>query len=160
MWQWLIMDYVRKQASKFLVKIVDEYAWKFLNFRCVFYPQFNCLPQPCIVENALTMYCTAPRLSSSEFNQTSRQLQIGLLMDGVTSLLELNTTLNLHPNPVFTRFTEEMVFTSGDPIPLTIRGEGFVFDSDQVNVLIKPCNSDRGCLCTVMNVFSNNNVSV
>ena len=126
----------------------------------IFLSSISCLPQPCFVENALMMYCTAPRLSSSEFNQTTRQLQIGLLMDGVTSLLELNTTLNLHPNPVFTRFTEEMVFISGELILLTIRGEGFVFEPDQLNLLIKPCNSDQGCLCTVMNVFPNNNVSV
>ena len=133
---------------------------KVLDFSVCFLSSIPCLVQPCFVENALRMYCTAPRLSSSEFNQTYRQLQIGLLMDGVTSLLELNTYLNLHPNPVFTRFTKEMGFTSGDPILLTIQGEGFVFKPDQVNVVIKPCNSNWGCLCTVMNVFPNNNVSV
>ena len=103
------------------------------------------------------MYCTAPSLSS-EFNQSSCPLRIGLLMDGVTSLLELNTSLSLFPDPVFTRFTEERVFTSGDPIPLTIEGEGFVFTVDQVNVLIEPCNRDQSelCQCTVMNVFPNN----
>ena len=133
---------------------------KALEFSMCFLSSISCLPQPCFVENALTMYCTAPRLSSSKFNQTSRPLRIGLLMDGVTSLLELNTTLNLHPNPVFTRFTEEMVFMSSDPILVTIRGEGFIFNPDQVNIVIKPCNSEWTCLCTVMNVFPNNNVSV
>ena len=104
------------------------------------------------------MYCTAPSLGNSEFNRSSRPLRIGLLMDGVSSLLELNTSLNLHPNPVFTRFTEEMVFTPGDPIILMIEGEGFVFNADQLHVLIDPCNSDQAevCQCAVMNVFLNN----
>ena len=100
------------------------------------------------------MYCTAPSLSS-EFNQSSRPLRIGLLLDGVTSLLELNNSLNLFPDPVFTRFEEERVFTSGNPIPLTIEGEGFVFTTGQVNVLIEPCQTEV-CQCTVMNVFPNN----
>ena len=107
------------------------------------------------------MFCTAPSLSNGmEFNQSSRPLQIGLLMDGVSSLLELNTSLNLHPNPVFTQFTDELVFTPSDPILLTIQGEGFVFRPEQVNILIEPCNSEQNCLCTVMNVFPNNNVSL
>ena len=93
-----------------------------------------------------------------EFNQSSRPLQIGLLMDGVTSLLELNTSLSLHPDPVFNRFIKEMVFMSGDPIMLTIDGEGFVFYTDQLRVLIDPCNSDQTevCQCAVTNVFPNN----
>ena len=116
--------------------------------------------QPCVVESSLRMHCTAPSLSNSvEFNQSSRPLQIGLLMDGVSSLLELNTSLSLHPDPVFNQFTEVMVFTSGDPIQLIIQGERFVFSADQVNVFIEPCNSDQSCLCTVSNVFSMNNVS-
>ena len=103
------------------------------------------------------MYCITPRLSNSmEFNQSSRPLQIGLLMDGVSSLLVLNTFLNLHPDPVFNRFTEERVFTSGDPIILTVEGEGFVFSTSQVNVFIEPCSSEQNCFCTVINVFSNN----
>ena len=103
------------------------------------------------------MFCTAPSLSNGmEFNQSSRPLRIGLLMDGVSSLLELNASFNLYPNPVFTRFTDELVFTAGDPIPLMIQGERFVFKPDQVNVLIEPCNSEQNCLCTVMNVFPNN----
>ena len=78
------------------------------------------------------MYCTALSLGNSGFNESSRPLRIGLLMDGVSSLLELNTSLNLHPEPVFTRFSEEMIFTSGDPIMLTIQGMGFVFTADQL----------------------------
>ena len=103
------------------------------------------------------MFCTAPSLKNSiELNQSFHPLRIGLLMDGVSSLLELNTSLNLHPNPVFSQFTDELVFMAGDPIPLMIQGEGFVFKPDQVNVLIEPCNSERNCLCTVINVFPNN----
>ena len=106
------------------------------------------------------MYCTAPRLSNSvEFNQSARPLRIGLLMDGVSSLLELNTSLNLQVDPVFTQFSEEMVFTSGEPIVLMIQGEGFegfVFLPGQIVLLIEPCRSKRGCLCTVTNVFPNN----
>ena len=104
------------------------------------------------------MYCTAPSLGNSGFNESSRPLRIGLLMDGVSSLLELNTSLNLHPDPVFTRFSEEMIFTSGDPIMLTIQGMGFVFTADQLRVLIEPCNSNQAeiCQCTVRNVFPNN----
>ena len=118
--------------------------------------------QPCIVDSAIMMRCTAPSLSNNEFNQSSRPLRIGLLMDGVTSLLELNTSLNLYPNPVFTQFMEEMVFISGSSITLSIEGEGFVFDKRQVAVLIEPCSSDLQseiCRCTVMNIFPNNNVS-
>jgi hypothetical protein len=77
-------------------------------------------------------------------------------MDGVTSLLELNVTLELHPNPVFVQFSEEMGFTAGEPIPLVIQGERFVFMADQVNVLVEPCNNEQGCLCAVTNVFPNN----
>ena len=107
------------------------------------------------------MFCTAPSLSiGMESNQSSRPLQIGLLMDGVSSLLELNASLSLHSNPVFTQFTDELVFTPGDPILLTIQGEDFVFGPEQVNILIEPCNSEQNCLCIVMNVFPNNNVSL
>lgn len=79
-------------------------------------------------------------------------------MDGVSSLLILNTTLNLLPDPVFVRFGEEMVFTSGDPIILMIHGEGFVLSADQLHVLIEPCNSDQTkiCQCALLNVFPNN----
>ena len=93
-----------------------------------------------------------------EFNQSSLPLRIGLLMDGVSSLLELNTSLILHPTPGFTQFNEEMVFTLGDPILLTIQGEGFIFYADQLEVQIEPCNNNQAeiCQCAVMNVFPNN----
>ena len=79
-------------------------------------------------------------------------------MDGVSLLLELNTSLNLHPDPVFIHFSEEMVFISGDPITLMIQGEGFVFDAYQIDVLIEPCNNDQAsiCQCTVINLYLNN----
>lgn len=106
------------------------------------------------------MYCTAPSLNldNSDFDQSSRPLQIGLLMDGVSSLLELNTSLNLYPDPVFMRFSDEMIFIPGEPIILTIQGDGFVFNADQLRVLIEPCNSDPTeiCQCPVVNVFTNN----
>ena len=106
------------------------------------------------------MQCTAPSLSidNSEFNQSSRSLRIGLLMDGVSSLLVLNESLELHLNPTFAQFGEEMVFTIGVPIPLEIQGEGFYFTLGQVIVLVEPCNSEQGCLCTVTNVFKSNDV--
>ena len=116
--------------------------------------------QPCPVESPVTMQCTAPSLNidNSEFNQSSRSLRIGLLMDGVSSLLILNETLELHLNPTFTQFGEEMVFTIGSRIPLEIQGEGFYFTPGQVIVLVEPCNSEQGCLCTVTNVFKSNDV--
>ena len=113
--------------------------------------------QPCIVESPVRMYCTSPSLSNSDFNQSSLPLRIGLLMDGVSSLLELNTSLNLYPDPVFTRFGEEMVFTSGDPIILLIQGQGFVFSAYKVDILIEPCNSDQAeiCQCIITDIFPN-----
>ena len=81
-------------------------------------------------------------------------------MDGVSSLLVLNETLELRLNPMFTQFSMEMVFTIGDPIPLVIQGEGFYFTPGQVIVLVEPCNSEQGCLCTVTNVFKSNDVSL
>ena len=116
--------------------------------------------QPCSVESPLRMQCTAPSLSidNGEFNQSSNSLRIGLLMDGVSSLLVLNETLELHLNPMFAQFDEEMVFTIGVPIPLEIQGEGFYFTPEQVIVLVEPCNSEQGCLCTVTNVFKSNDV--
>ena len=115
--------------------------------------------QPCSVDSPLTMQCTAPSLSidGSEFNQSSRSLRIGLLMDGVSSLLVVNETLELHLNPTFAQFGEERVFTIGVPIPLEIQGEGFYFTRGQVIVLVEPCNSNQ-CLCTVTNVFKSNDV--
>ena len=116
--------------------------------------------QPCSVESSLTMQCTAPSLSinNGEFNQSSRLLRIGLLMDGVSSLLVVNETLELHLNPTFTQFGEERVFTIGVPIQLEIQGEGFYFTPRQVIVLVETCNSEQGCLCTVTNVFKSNDV--
>ena len=108
------------------------------------------------------MHCTAPSLSTDigKFNQSSRSLRIGLLMDGVSSLLVINETLELHPNPTFVQFGVEMVFTIGDPILLVIQGEGFYFMPEQVIVLVEPCNSEQSCLCTVTNVFKSNDVSL
>lgn len=79
-------------------------------------------------------------------------------MDGVSSLLELNTSLNLHPDPVFTHFDKEMIFMSGDPVILLIQGEGFVFSAYHFNVLIEPCNSDQAriCQCIVTYIYPNN----
>ena len=113
--------------------------------------------QPCVPSPKM-MTCTAPRLSGEGFNQTSRQLRIGLLMDGVSSLLELNSSLALFPNPSFNSFGEELMFNDGDPISLEIQGSGFVFSTEQVRVEIEPCKEEV-CQCRVSNVFQHNNVS-
>ena len=115
--------------------------------------------QPCVVESNMKMYCTAPSLSDIDFNQTSQQLSIGLLMDGVTSLLVLpNTSFTFYADPIFESFSEEQQFTAGDTITLTIGGSGFNFDNEQVEVYIDPCRSDAPeiCQCSVTNVFPNN----
>lgn len=104
--------------------------------------------QPCVAETDQRMVCTAPRLSDEDFNQTSRPLRIGLLMDGVASLLELTTaSLNLFPNPSFDSFGEETVFSAGETIPLTIQGSGFIFNTSEVRVRIEPCNSADVAIC-------------
>ena len=120
--------------------------------------------QPCLVNRmtGTTMYCTAPRLNNDEFNQTNRPLRIGLLMDGVSSLLELdNTSLTLYEDPTFDMFEEELIFPSGDPIFIFIQGSGFIFEPDQVTVQIDPCNNADStvCQCSVEEVFQANNVS-
>lgn len=60
------------------------------------------------------MRCTAPLL---DINATN--VQIGLEMDNVTALLDLNVTLTLYPNPLFeTGFVLE--FSAGDTRNITI----------------------------------------
>ena len=50
------------------------------------------------------MICRAPALSTN-----ATDVSIGLLMDNVTDLLDLNVTLTLHPDPLFaTDFTDEL----------------------------------------------------
>ena len=118
--------------------------------------------QPCILESTSRMFCTAPSLSGVHYTQPSHQLRIGLLMDGVTSLLVLqNTSLTLFPDPMFQTFMEEIEFITGSPIALTIQGSGFFFTREQVRIQINPCSSEQPeeCQCHVTNVLPNNNVS-
>ena len=107
------------------------------------------------------MYCTSPHLNN-KFNQTNGPLRIGLLMDGVTSLLELsNTSLMLYPDPTFETFAEELLFSPGEQISLILHGSGFEFSKDQIIVQIEPCiSSSTVCQCTVTRVFSLNDVSM
>ena len=114
-----------------------------------------------MVNSDTSMYCTAPDLND-EFNQTNGPLRIGLLLDGVTSLLELsNTSLMLYPDPTFETFADEQMFTGGNSIQLEIAGSGFMFTGDQVRVLIAPCKNpdETVCQCSGITVFQLNNVS-
>ena len=63
------------------------------------------------------MQCIAPSL---DVNSSSTTVTIGLLMDGVTALLQLNNTVTVHLNPTFTRFDGEREFDEDDEIVLTI----------------------------------------
>ena len=109
------------------------------------------------------MFCTAPSLSGVNSSRTSHQLMIGLLMDGVTSLLILqDTSFTLFPDPVFQTFAEDIQFTTEGPIALTIQGSGFFFTREQVKIQISPCSSEQPerCQCHVTDVLPNNSVSI
>ena len=64
------------------------------------------------------MTCIAPSFSNS--SSSAAIATIGLLMDGVTSLLRLNTTVVVYQNPSFKRFDSRKEFDIGETIRLTI----------------------------------------
>ena len=81
--------------------------------------------QPCTTTGLSTssltvMECKAPSLNGIEGLQLPVESRIGLLMDGVTSLLDLNTTVIVHQNPVIEEFDRVLEFREGNMIMLTI----------------------------------------
>ena len=65
------------------------------------------------------MLCPAPAILST--NDSMGQMSIGLLMDGVTDLLMLNSTVVVHPDPSFTMFEGVREFSQNEDIVLTIQ---------------------------------------
>ncbi len=68
------------------------------------------------------MQCMAPSLASLEGVTVPLPLsaQMGLRMDGVSSLLTLNTSLTVHQNPLVNVFDSVMEFNLNDDIILAI----------------------------------------
>ena len=66
------------------------------------------------------MVCQAPPLPTN----LSSAVTIGLLMDGVTSLRQLNATVTVHRDPEFFRNPNQLAFSEGDEIQLLIEVKG------------------------------------
>ena len=65
------------------------------------------------------MECVAPSLMGMEGVQLPVDVEIGLEMDGVTALLNLNTSVTVHQSPGIDEF-EAMEFRQNEAIMLTI----------------------------------------
>ena len=70
----------------------------------------NSFTQPCTGSAQNRMSCPAPAFSLA-FPAT---LYIGLLMDGVCHLLDLNTTVTIYEDPFFEPFGETLLFSEAD----------------------------------------------
>ena len=67
----------------------------------------------------MTMSCMAPEIIPLSSQQSAT---IGVEMDGVTSLLRLALTVDIHPNPRFQTFSDRS-FSSNKEIRLTVESE-------------------------------------
>lgn len=77
--------------------------------------------QPCVTTTGSTsMQCMAPSLTAVEGVQFPVRSRIGLRMDGVESLLDLNTSVTIHSNPTIDEFETVLEFGQGNMIVLTI----------------------------------------
>ena len=69
------------------------------------------------------MDCFSPSLSLPEGVSISLPVaaRVGLRMDGVMSLLEVNTSISIYADPQVERFEDLLVFGQNDEMILTIR---------------------------------------
>ena len=77
--------------SKFILAIV------YFLFNYVFF-------QPCTLASRNILNCTAPAMEPGLF-------YIGVLLDAACHLLDLNTTITVHPDPYFEPFEEVLIFS-------------------------------------------------
>ena len=62
--------------------------------------------------------CLAPVLNSSQFS--AAEVSIGLLMDGVTSLLMLNASVAVSSDPIIKKFSSLLQYRENENFYLTI----------------------------------------
>jgi hypothetical protein len=86
------------------------------------------------------MECVAPSLRGVEGLQLPMMSRIGLLMDGVTSLLDLNTTVTVHQSPTIDQFDSVLEFSADSTIMLTITVSAVVAFPIHIP-LFQPCNN-------------------
>lgn len=70
-----------------------------------YFELLNSHVQPCEIISSVELNCVAPGLNSST-------VFIGLLMDGVSSVLMLNSSVTVHPDPVFYTWLQPLEFSS------------------------------------------------
>ena len=72
---------------------------------------------PCKAINATLLSCEAPALPSNIYGSADQQVTLGLVMDGVVELLELNVTITVNTDPVFFPLTADnssLIFEQGE----------------------------------------------
>ena len=96
---------------------------------------------PCRAVNATLLSCDAPQLPRNTYGSEDQRVTLGLVMDGVTELLELNQTIAVYTDPVF--------------FPLTNDNSSLVFEEGEHGVInitvghVMPC-SHAVILCTIL----------
>ena len=72
-----------------------------------------------LTDSSTLLICLAPILNTS-FQLSVKEINIGLLMDGVTSLLRLNTSIMIYSDPVIKQFSSVLPFKENRKFLLTI----------------------------------------
>jgi hypothetical protein len=108
---------------------------------------WNFTSEPCSGKLREIMECTAPELSPGLY-------AIGVLMDAACRLLDLQTTVTVHDDPIFSKFNDALVFSETEflreDIVISVTGERFYFAQCDVTFNLTPCTSRVPCLCEAL----------